>query len=129
MTALVLFAHGSPVESANEPVRVLARQAADQGGFPFATAAFLDGGDPDLSHAVERAVTAGADHVIVVPYFLTMGIHLRRDVPRIADELRHVYPSVRIDVTEPLEGHPALLRAVLDRAIDHGGSRSESEAG
>jgi sirohydrochlorin cobaltochelatase len=129
MTALVLFAHGSPVESANEPVRVLARQAGEQGGFPFSIAAFLDGGEPDLSGAVRRAVSAGARRIVVVPFFLTMGLHLRRDVPRIATELRHVHPGVTIEVTEPLEGHPALLRAVLDRAIDHGGSSSESEAG
>jgi hypothetical protein len=38
---------------------------------------------------------------------------------------------VAFDVAAPLEGHPALLDAVLDRAQEtiHGGGSSESTAG
>jgi sirohydrochlorin ferrochelatase len=54
--------------------------------------------------------------VIVIPYFLTLGIHLRRDLPRIVEGIGSIHPGVRIDVTEPLDGHPSLVGILLDRA-------------
>ena len=129
MTALVLFAHGSPVESANDGVRELAEVAGRQGGYDLAAHAFLDPVEPGLPAAVERVVAAGARRVVVVPYFLTVGLHLRRDVPRIAGALRDIYPGVEIEVTPPLEGHPALVDIILDRAKQNGGSSPEGKAG
>jgi sirohydrochlorin cobaltochelatase len=116
MTALVIFAHGSPIESANEAVRAFAADVARAGEYARVTAAFLGGGSPDLESAVGGAVEAGADHVIIVPYFLTLGLHLTRDLPRIVDDIARIHPGVRVEVTPPLDGHPALIRAVLDRA-------------
>ena len=71
----------------------------------------------------------GATRVLVIPYFLTLGIHLKRDLPRIATELRGIYKGIRIDVTEPMDGHPALLDVLLDRAKEasDGGSCSASQ--
>lgn len=129
MTALILFAHGSPVASANEGVRELAVLAGRQGGYDLAAHAFLDPVSPGLPSAVAEVVAAGAQRIVVVPYFLTVGLHLRRDVPRIAADLRGIYPNVAIEVTAPLEGHPALVDIVLDRAKQHGGSSPESPAG
>jgi sirohydrochlorin ferrochelatase len=66
----------------------------------------------------------------VVPFFLTLGIHMRRDLPAIVDDLRQIHSGVNIEVTPPLEGHPALAEIVLARAEEslHGGSRSAGEA-
>jgi sirohydrochlorin ferrochelatase len=74
-------------------------------------------------------VAAGIKRVIVVPYFLVPGLHITRDLPRIVDELRGIYKGVPVEVTESLDGHPAVLEAVLDRARKvHGGSDSEGQA-
>lgn len=129
MTALILFAHGSPVETANDGVRELAERAGREGGFDLAAHAFLDPVEPGLPAAVRQVVAAGARRIVVVPYFLTVGLHLRRDVPRIAGDLRNIYPDVEIEVTPPLEGHPGLVAIVLDRAKQNGGSDSESPSG
>ncbi|MBI1898760.1 MAG: CbiX/SirB N-terminal domain-containing protein [Acidobacteria bacterium] len=115
---------------ANEPVRAAAAELARRGGFPV-EAAFLELAAPDLRQAVEQVVARGARRVLVVPYFLTLGIHLRRDLPRIAAEISRIYKNVRIEVSEPLEGHPALIEALLDRARKtlNGGGGPESAAG
>lgn len=116
MTGLVIFAHGSSVTSANEAVmRVTARMAAE-GGYELVETAYLEMGQPDLREAVARLAARGADRIVVIPYFLTLGIHLRRDLPRIVKELAGVHGGVRIDVTEPLDGHPSLVGILLDRA-------------
>lgn len=78
--------------------------------------AFLEMAQPDLPAAVDRMAASGVDRIVVVPYFLTLGIHLKRDLPRIVGESALKHPGLSIDVTEPLDGHPALARIVLERA-------------
>lgn len=89
---------------------------AKAGGFDLVDTAFLEAAQPDLSSSVEHVVKQGANHVVVVPYFLTLGIHLRRDLPRLVGELADRIPGVSIQVTEPLDGHPALSQILLERA-------------
>ena len=89
---------------------------AGAGGYETYETAFLEAGHPDLKEAVARLTGKGVDRIIVLPYFLTLGIHLKRDLPRIVDELSHIHKSVEIVVTEPLDGHPALKEILLDRA-------------
>jgi sirohydrochlorin ferrochelatase len=115
-TAFILFAHGSSVEAANEAVRAVAREAVRQGALPLMEAAFLEMAQPDLPTAVRNLVQQGVQHIIVVPYFLTLGIHLRRDLPRIVEGLTQLYDGLTLSVTEPLDGHPALTQIVLERA-------------
>lgn len=115
-TAIIVFAHGSSVESANEAVRAVTSEVAQSGGFPLAETAFLEMGKPDLPEAVSRVVQQGAQRVVVIPYFLTLGIHLRRDLPRIVGDIEQNHQGLKIEVTEPLDGHPALGRIVLERA-------------
>jgi sirohydrochlorin ferrochelatase len=131
MTGIAVFGHGSSVETANPAVRDFTAELGRRGGFPLIEASFLELGKPDLPEAVARLVKGGATRVVVIPYFLTLGIHLKRDLPRIAAELRGMYEPVRIDVTEPMDGHPALIDVLLDRAKDalDGGSTSASQIG
>jgi sirohydrochlorin ferrochelatase len=113
-TGIIVFGHGSSVESANEAVRAVAADAARQGEWTLYETAFLDF-PPHLGEAVARLSAAGADEILVVPYFLTLGIHLQRDLPKLVAELSAVY-HVTIQVTPPLDGHPALSRILAERA-------------
>jgi len=115
-TGLIIFAHGSSVASANQAVEKVASDMAALGGYEIFETAFLDAAQPDLREAVARLVPQGVTRIIVLPYFLTLGIHLKRDLPRIVDELLGIHTGVEIIVTEPLDGHPALKEILLDRA-------------
>jgi sirohydrochlorin ferrochelatase len=115
MTGFVVFGHGSRIESANQAVRdVAARMAAS--GRHAVEPAFLELGEPDLAGAADRLVSRGATRIVVIPYFLTLGTHLQRDLPRLAENVARRYQNVDVQVTAPLDGHPALLEALLDRA-------------
>jgi sirohydrochlorin ferrochelatase len=116
MTGYVVFAHGSSVESANEAVRRVAAQFKEHGRHEAVEAAFLEGGRPDLRGAVEALSARGVKSVVVIPYFLTLGLHLQRDLPRLISEIESAHPGLSIGVTPPLDGHPAMIEALLDRA-------------
>jgi sirohydrochlorin ferrochelatase len=115
-TGLILFAHGSRVESANEGVRTVARDLAKLGSFCHVEPAFLELGQPDLAGAVAALASQGVRQIVVLPYFLTLGLHLERDLPNLIARVQHAHPTLDIRVTPPLEGHPALVTALLDRA-------------
>jgi sirohydrochlorin ferrochelatase len=113
---IAIFAHGSSVESANDAVREVADRVSSLGGFELVETAFLEGGSPDLAVAVRRLIDRGASRILVVPYFLTLGLHLQRDLPRIVAEISSIEPSVEIQIAPPLDGHPAMAQALVERA-------------
>jgi len=114
---IIVFGHGSRIESANESVRHAARELSRAGGLEHVEPAFLELGEPGLEGAVARLLAVGVHQIRVVPYFLTLGTHLERDLPRMVQDIANKYSDLRIEVTAPLEGHPGLITALLDRAM------------
>lgn len=112
---IIVFGHGSRIETANESVREAARELARVGGLEHVEPAFLELGEPGLAGAVARLVAQGVHQIKVIPYFLTLGTHLERDLPRIVADIAHANNGLEIQITPPLEGHPGLVTALLDR--------------
>jgi sirohydrochlorin ferrochelatase len=56
------------------------------------------------------------NRIVIIPYFLTLGLHMERDLPRIAERIAITHKGLEVKVTPPLDGHPALLQILQDRA-------------
>ena len=119
---LIVFGHGSTVETANQAVREVALAMARTGNHELVETAFLEAGKPDLAEASRTLVARGATRLVVLPYFLTLGMHLKRDLPKLVDEVQAEL-GVEIEVTPPLDGHPALPQILLERAAAAAGTR------
>ena len=116
-TGIIVFAHGSRVESANQAVRAVAAELARAGDFAHVEAAFLELGEPDLASAAARLVELGVERILVLPYFLTLGLHMERDLPRLTQSISNHYKELEVLVGDPLDGHPALVDILLDRSL------------
>lgn len=114
-TGIIVFAHGSRIESANEAVRSVAADLSRAVGHPHVLAAFLELGEPALPTAAGRLAQAGIGRIVILPYFLTLGLHMERDLPRIAEEIQRSYPGVEVVVAAPLDGHASLVGILADR--------------
>ena len=117
-TGIIVFAHGSRVESANDAVRAVAADLARAGSFSHVVAAFLELGRPSLEEAADSLAEAGVTRLVILPYFLTLGLHMERDLPRLVDDISMKHKGLKIDVAPPLDGHPRLVDVLLDRARD-----------
>lgn len=117
MTGFIVFAHGSRIESANQAVRDAALQMAASGRHAVEPA-FLELGTPDLTGATGLLIARGATRIVVIPYFLTLGTHMQRDLPRLARDASRAHGDIEMQITSPLDGHPGLIQALLDRASD-----------
>ena len=115
-TALLLIAHGSRHEAANADLRRLAARLADEGAYAIVEPAFLELTEPDIAAGGDRCVERGATLVLMVPYFLSDGLHLARDLPAARDELAARHPGVEFRLGKPLGPDPLLDRLVRDRA-------------
>ena len=115
-TGIIVFAHGSRIEAANQAVRLAAADLARAGEYPIVETAFLELGHPDLEEAADLLVARGVERSIVIPYFLTPGLHLERDLPPLIDRISNKHKGIQVFVTASLDGHPGMVQILADRA-------------
>ena len=114
-TAVILLGHGSRLAEANAGLAGVASQVAALLDTDWVRVAYLQLARPGLLEAAEHCVTGGADRVVVVPFFLFPGAHVREDIPAEVAQLRERHPGVTFTVAEVLGGHPKLAEAAADR--------------
>ncbi len=114
-TAILLIAHGSRHEPANDDLRRMADAMAAGGEYPIVEAAFLELAGPDIPSGGAACVARGADRVLMMPYFLAAGVHLVRDLTAARDTLMAVHPGVDFVLGAPLGPHPLLQQLVMER--------------
>lgn len=115
-TALLLMAHGSRQEEANEDLRYVAAELRAGGRYAIVEASFLELARPDIEEGAALCVAQGTERVILLPYFLSAGVHFWRDLNAIHGRLTARFPEVDFRLAEPLGRHLLLLEVVLARA-------------
>jgi sirohydrochlorin ferrochelatase len=114
-TAILLIAHGSREQAANDDLRELAARFAAQGTYPIVEACFLELAEPGILTGGDRCVARGVPRVLMIPYFLSAGVHLRRDLKAARDELSRRHPEVDFRLGSPLGPHALLDELVAER--------------
>jgi len=114
-TAVLLIAHGSRHAPANEDLHRMAGRMAGLGEYPIVEPAFLELAEPAIGPGGDRCVERGATRVLMVPYFLSAGVHLVRDLTAARDDLKRRHPGVDFRLGPPLGPDPLLERLVADR--------------
>ena len=114
-TAVLLIAHGSRHQAANDDLHAMAERIAAQGEYPIVEACFLELADPDIATGGSRCVARGASRVLMVPYFLSAGVHLLRDLTGAREELSRCHPGIEFRLGPPLGPHPLLDTLVAAR--------------
>ena len=114
-TAILLIAHGSRQPSANDDLRELAARLSSQGTYSIVEPSFLELAEPELLAGGRRCVELGATRVLMIPYFLSAGVHLRRDLTAARDELNRRHPDVEFILGSPLGPHLLLDQLVAER--------------
>src|SRR5207247_3944346 len=100
----------------NDDLRHLADSLRQRGGFGAVEASFLELAEPSIPEAAARCVASGATCVVMVPYFLSAGTHVRRDLTALREQLAARFAGVDFKLAEPLGRHPLLTEVVLARA-------------
>jgi sirohydrochlorin ferrochelatase len=118
--ALLLIAHGSRRAEANADLEFVATALRERGRYPVVRMAYLELAEPNIEAGGVQCVEAGATEVILLPYFLSPGIHVVEDLTAARDALSERFPQVRFVLAEPLGRHPLLVDVVEQRANEAG---------
>jgi sirohydrochlorin ferrochelatase len=113
-TGLLLIAHGSREAAANADLEYVAEQMRRR-GYEIAVAAYLELAEPNIEVGGVRCVERGAERVVIIPYFLSAGVHVRRDLTAAREKLAQRFPEVEFRLAEPLGRHPLLMDVIADR--------------
>lgn len=119
MPYIILIAHGSRRQQANQEVETLAQRLAQRlkGDYGAVRPAFLELADPSIPAAIDQCVAEGARRLILLPYFLSEGRHVSEDIPALVAERRERYPAVEIRITSYL-GQSELVLDALSGLLD-----------
>ncbi len=114
MKSLLLIAHGSRREASNDEIRDLTEQLKRQaaGRYDSVSCAFLELATPSISEGIEACVQAGATEVTVLPYFLSAGRHVARDIPEEIALKQKQHPALKIEIA-PYLGASEQMTSVL----------------
>lgn len=114
---IILFGHGArnpdwaaPFERIRQAI--LAREAETAVEF-----AFLEYLSPDLATSVQLLADQGARDVVVIPVFISSGLHVRENLPQLLAEARWQHPQIRFALAEPLGEAAAMIEAIAAYAL------------
>jgi len=116
-SSIILFAHGARDPEWAAPFRrIAARLRQARPNLPVQPA-FLELMRPALADAVAGMAAEGVTRITLVPLFLAQGGHLKEDLPRLLEDIRHSHPGITIDVTQAIGDSEVLSSAIADWAL------------
>lgn len=117
-TAVVVLGHGSRADGAGESLARTAGRLARELGCRVLPAS-LQFNRPTLAESCGRLADRGYGKVVIVPFFLFNGNHIRQDIPREVESLRERHPGVEFVLSEPLGEDGRLVELLADRVREN----------
>ena len=117
-TAVLLIAHGSRRPVANDDLVQLAQLVAERGGYEIVEVSYLELAEPTISNGGRRCVERGASRVLMLPYFLSAGVHVVNDLESQRSALQVEFPHIEFVLCPHLGLHPLMAEIVLERLAE-----------
>jgi len=119
MNILLLVAHGSRREESNLEVESLSKKMIQYSSsqFDVIMPAFLEFASPSIPEAIEKCSDMGANHVTVLPYFLSAGVHINRDIPGEIEKASQKFPNLEINITDYFGSRKEIAELLMKTAV------------
>lgn len=119
-TGIIILGHGSRVRKANDLIPKVIKAIKNRLGLSIVEPAYLQLCQPDLSRCIKGLISRGIKKIIIVPFFLFVGNHVRRDIPEIIRKQRQDYPEVEFIYANNLGEDSKIVEIVIDRIFEAG---------
>ncbi|MEE3319948.1 MAG: CbiX/SirB N-terminal domain-containing protein [Pseudomonadota bacterium] len=116
--ALLIMAHGSRSETANDEFRALVEKVAESAharGQEYAAVipCFLELAHPSLIEAIQQLEHQPVESVQLYPLFFNKGKHVGKDIPSQIEEARERFPELHLEQLDYFGNAPGLADLVL----------------
>ena len=119
-TGIIVFAHGSRIEPANEAVRRRQRNLHVPASTPTWKPRSWNLAAPTSKRLPICSSPVASSKSWLSPTSSLQGLHLERDLPVLVENISNKNKQIQILVTASLDGHPGLVEILADRARAHG---------
>lgn len=114
-TAVILMGHGSRVPDASKGMEEVATRLRQSGEFDIIETCYMSRLGVRFPEVFAKCVQQGAKKVILIPYFLHLGLHMRLDIPTMMKEEADKYPDVELVFGKNLGFDELLVKLVRKR--------------
>ena len=118
MQAIILLGHGSRVPEAGRDMERVAVGLRDKYRHAVVEVCYMSQLGPHFPEAFDKCVRQGATEVLVLPYFLHVGQHMRSDIPRILQGEAAKAPHVKVILGKNLGFDPLLVDLLQKRIAE-----------
>lgn len=109
---LVLFSHGSLLCGAGSVLKRHAESLRVRGTYVAVEPGYLNYCKPPVEEAISACVDAGAEKVVIVPYFLISGKFVTEDLPQRLQTAMAQFPHTAFKVGRAIEDCGVMTEAV-----------------
>lgn len=114
-TALLVLGHGSKAPEATETLAAVTAMIREKVSYDRVEYASLQLSEPLMSAVIKDLVAAGMERILVIPFLIAVGQHVKTDIPEELAAMRAEYPAVEMHLGSPLGADPRLAEIVIDR--------------
>lgn len=120
MHILLLVAHGSRRQESNLEIESLSKKIAkiESKEFDKVMPAFLEFASPSIPEAIKKCSEIGAAKVTILPYFLSAGVHITRDIPNEISEASQNTPGLDIQIANYFGSRDEIAEILMKTALD-----------
>ncbi len=113
--AVILIGHGSRAAGADDDMERIA-EALRSSGDGIVELCRMGGRGAPFAEVFEACVRSGAREIVVIPYFLHFGVHLRQDIPELLLDAAAKHPEIRLVLGKHL-GYDDSLVALVEKRL------------
>ena len=115
--AMVIIAHGSRSEDFVLTFKdIVDAIKLSNENFDIIEAASMEINKPSIEEVVEDLYNQNVNNIVIVPYFLFKGVHLKRDISDKISVLSEIYKDVEFKFAEPLGFDETIVKLLIKRA-------------
>ena len=115
MEGILVIAHGSRAKETELAMEAVLSMVRVKLPGAIIECAFMEFSDRTIEKGVSMLIHKGVTEIKIVPYFLFMGIHIKKDIPNKVEECAAYFPDVKISMGEPLGVDERLADILVDR--------------
>jgi sirohydrochlorin ferrochelatase len=114
--ALLIVGHGSKSKEAVAIFEKIVKTVKDKSNYNFVFGAHMELASPDIEETVKIIAGKNISQIIIIPYFLYEGNHIKHDIPEIIEKLKIQYPNIIFKFGKPIGFEPVLADILIKRA-------------
>lgn len=115
MKGLIILAHGSKVVETNDMLVRILKEVTSKVRYDLVEGAYLQLMDPSLDMAIDKLHEKGCKDIVVFPFFLFDGNHIREDIPAEISKIEEKYADINIKFLSNIGYDPKLVDIIIER--------------